>query len=114
MPFLAAIPAAIGAAAGAVGSGLAAAGTAAAGAAGAVGSGLAAAGSAAVVTSDTVKNAPDVSSIVAGLPHEWQLALGAIATLASLAWGWWQKKRQQKEMAVALNTLPLVEERHIP
>lgn len=75
---------------------------------------LTAAGAATIATSETVKTAPDMTSILAGLPHEWKLAIGAIATLASLAWGWWQKHRQQKEVKDALYTLPPIEDRTIP
>lgn len=53
---------------------------------------LAVFGTGAVATSDTTKSAQDVSALISGLPHDWQLILGALATIAPLVWSWIQKR----------------------
>ena len=62
------------------------------------------AGAGAVATSDTA-SAGGLGDVLKSLPADWQALLGALATIATLVWSWWQKRRAA--------SVP-VEERTIP
>jgi len=50
------------------------------------------AGAGAVATSDAAQNASGVGEILKSLPADWQALIGALVTIGTLGWSWWQKK----------------------
>jgi len=54
-------------------------------------------GASAVATSDAAKGA-DTAAIIAALPADKQALAGAVITVATFVWSWWQKSRTNQKM----------------